>query len=284
MMYSYTDTIPVVSGSLSVDLEVPDTARDIVVFAHGAGSSRLSPRNFRIAAFLRSTGDFGTLLFDLLTPAEDLVYENRFDIDLLTDRLVEATRWVRSQGCCWNLPIAYFGASTGAAAALRAAAELPTWCTAVVFRGGRPDLGGAALPRVRVPVLLIVGELDTLVLELNRRAARQILGPTETVVVPGATHLFEEPGTLDEVRDGRWSSSSDDWCARRSGSAPAYPHPEPPPGSRRGGGSSRSIRPRGGLSCSRRGDSATALPPRTQLPRFRCRFTPSQGSILGEQG
>jgi putative phosphoribosyl transferase len=203
MMYSYTDTIPVVSGSLYVDLEVPDTARDIVVFAHGAGSSRLSPRNSRIATYLRSTGDFGTLLFDLLTPTEDLIYENRFDIDLLTGRLVEATRWVGSQGCCWNLPIAYFGASTGAAAALRAAAELPDVVRAVVSRGGRPDLAGAALPRVRVPVLLIVGELDTLVLELNRKAARQILGPTETVIVPGATHLFEEPGTLDEV--ARWT-------------------------------------------------------------------------------
>jgi putative phosphoribosyl transferase len=203
MMYSYTDTIPVVSGSLYVDLEVPDTARDIVVFAHGAGSSRLSPRNSRIATYLRSTGDFGTLLFDLLTPTEDLIYENRFDIDLLTGRLVEATRWVGSQGCCWNLPIAYFGASTGAAAALCAAAELPDVVRAVVSRGGRPDLAGAALPRVRVPVLLIVGELDTLVLELNRKAARQILGPTETVIVPGATHLFEEPGTLDEV--ARWT-------------------------------------------------------------------------------
>jgi len=203
MMYSYTDTIPVVSGSLSVDLEVPDTAQDMVVFAHGAGSSRLSPRNARIAAFLRSTGEFGTLLFDLLTPAEDLDYENRFDIDLLADRLVQATRWVRAQGCCWNLPIAYFGASTGAAAALRAAAELPDVVSAVVSRGGRPDLAGGALARVRVPVLLIVGELDTLVIELNRKAARYIVGPTETVIVPGATHLFEEPGTLDEV--ARWT-------------------------------------------------------------------------------
>ena len=203
MLYSYTDTIPVVSGSLYVDLEVPDTARDVVVFAHGAGSSRLSPRNTRIATYLRSTGYFGTLLFDLLTPTEDLIYENRFDIDLLTGRLVEATRWVRSQGCCWNLPIAYFGASTGAAAALCAAAELPDVVRAVVSRGGRPDLAGGALAQVRVPVLLIVGELDTLVLELNRKAARQILGPTETVIVPGATHLFEEPGTLDEV--ARWT-------------------------------------------------------------------------------
>jgi pimeloyl-ACP methyl ester carboxylesterase len=199
MMYSYTDTIPMVSGSLSVDLEVPDTARDIVVFAHGAGSSRLSPRNSRIATYLRSTGEFGTLLFDLLTPEEDLVYENRFDIDLLTERLVGATRWVRSQGCCWNLPVAYFGASTGAAAALRAAADLPDVVRAVVSRGGRPDLAERALPRVMVPVLLIVGELDTMVAELNYRAARRINGPTEIVIVPGATHLFEEPGTLDQV-------------------------------------------------------------------------------------
>jgi putative phosphoribosyl transferase len=203
MMYSYTDTIPVVSGSLPVDLEVPDTAQDLVVFAHGAGSSRLSPRNTRVAAYLRSTGEFGTLLFDLLTPAEDLDYENRFDIDLLTDRLVQATRWVRSQGCCWDLPIAYFGASTGAAAALRAAAELPDVVSAVVSRGGRPDLAGGALARVQMPVLLIVGELDTLVIELNRKAARHIPGPTEIVIVPGATHLFEEPGTLDEV--SRWT-------------------------------------------------------------------------------
>ncbi len=203
MLYSYTDTIPMVSGSLPVDLEVPDTARDIVVFAHGAGSSRLSPRNVRIAEHLRSTGEFGTLLFDLLTPAEDLTYENRFDIDLLTERLVQATRWVRSQGCCWNLPIAYFGASTGAAAALRAAADLPDDVRAVVCRGGRPDLATGALPRVHAPVLLIVGELDTLVLGLNRQAARRILAPVEVVIVPGATHLFEEPGALDEV--GRWT-------------------------------------------------------------------------------
>ena len=203
MKYSCADTIPMVSGSLSVDLDVPDTARDVVIFAHGPGSSRLSPRNSRIATSLRSTGDFGTLLFDLLTPAEDLVFENRFDIDLLAQRLVQATRWVRSQGCCWDLPIAYFGASTGAAAALKAAADLPDVVRAVVCRGGRPDLAGEALGRVRVPVLLIVGELDTLVIEDNGEAARHILGPTEFVVVPRATHLFEEPGTLDEV--SRWT-------------------------------------------------------------------------------
>jgi putative phosphoribosyl transferase len=199
MMYSYTDTIPVVSGSLTVDLEVPDTARDLVVFAHGAGSSRLSPRNTRVAGFLRSTGEFGTLLFDLLTPGEDLVYENRFDIDLLTDRLVEATRWVRAQGCCWNLPVAYFGASTGAAAALRAAAELPDVVHAVVSRGGRPDLAGESLTKVHAPTLLIVGGRDEVVLDLNRRAQAAIPGKCELVVVPGATHLFEEPGTLEKV-------------------------------------------------------------------------------------
>ncbi len=199
MNYSYTDTIPVASGSLSVDLEVPDTAHTMILFAHGAGSSRLSPRNVRIADYLRSTGEFGTMLFDLLTPREDQFPDTHFDIDLLADRLVQATHWVRAQGCARDLPVAYFGASTGAAAALRSAAELPNVVRAVVCRGGRPDLACDALPRVKVPVLFVVGELDTRVLELHRSCTERIAGPTEFVIVPNATHLFEEPGTLTQV-------------------------------------------------------------------------------------
>ena len=185
---------------LSAILDVPGSARALVIFAHGAGSSRLSPRNARVAAYLRSTGEFGTLLFDLLTAEEDRTYANRFDIDLLAQRLVIATRWARAQDCCGGFRVAYFGASTGAAAALHACVELPDEVSAVVSRGGRPDLAGSALAHVQVPVLLIVGGADETVLWLNESARKRIPAPTELEIVPGATHLFEEPGALEQVQ------------------------------------------------------------------------------------
>jgi len=193
------DSIPIPGGSLEAMLEMPAHARGLIVFAHGAGSSRLSPRNVRVAEYLRSTGEFGTLLFDLLTAEEDRSYENRFDIGLLTNRLVAAIEWARARPECGDCPIALFGASTGAAAALRAAASQPDVVKAVVSRGGRPDLAGDALARVRVPVLLIVGGADDAVITLNEQARRRLSARSELVVVPGATHLFEEPGTLDQV-------------------------------------------------------------------------------------
>ncbi len=193
------DSIPVPGGSLEAMLEMPAHARGLIVFAHGAGSSRLSPRNVRVAEYLRSTGEFGTLLFDLLTAEEDRRYENRFDIDLLTNRLVAAIEWARATPACGGCPVALFGASTGAAAALRAAASQPNAVKAVVSRGGRPDLAGDALARVRVPVLLIVGGADDVVITLNEQARRRLTARSELVIVPGATHLFEEPGALDQV-------------------------------------------------------------------------------------
>lgn len=187
------------SVSLEGDLQIPRGARGIVVFAHGSGSSRHSPRNKFVAHALRSEG-LGTLLFDLLTAREDTVYERRFDIGLLTRRLIAATRWLRQNPASEALAIGYFGSSTGAAAALRAAAAMGTDIGAVVSRGGRPDLaGGDALSKIQSPTLLIVGELDRLVIELNRRALESIRTEKKMEIVPGATHLFEEPGTLEEV-------------------------------------------------------------------------------------
>jgi len=177
-------------------LELPSRCIGVVAFAHGSGSSRLSPRNTRVAAALRRSG-LGTLLFDLLTPGEDEDRRNVFDIALLSERLLHATAWMRSHGASGALPIAYFGASTGAAAALVAAARSGNEIAAVVSRGGRPDLAGDALGSVRAPTLLIVGGYDTDVLALNRAAAARLRCEKELVVVEGATHLFEEPGTLD---------------------------------------------------------------------------------------
>jgi dienelactone hydrolase len=179
-------------------LGVPARAAGIALFAHGSGSSRLSSRNRFVADTLRREG-VATLLFDLLTEHEDRVYETRFDIDLLTRRLQGATAWVSQQRATQHLAIGYFGASTGAAAALMAAAELGGAIGAVVSRGGRPDLAMAALPRVRAPTLLIVGGDDDVVIELNRQAYAQLRGIRELKIVPGASHLFEEPGTLEEV-------------------------------------------------------------------------------------
>ena len=196
--------IPSGKVGLAGDLIVPADAPGIVVFAHGSGSSRLSPRNQAVAARLRQDG-FATLLMDLLTADEE--YEERFtrhlrfDIPLLAGRLVDATRFVADLDTTRGLPIGYFGASTGAAAALVAAAELGDEIRAVVSRGGRPDLAGDALPLVTAPTLLIVGGADTMVLELNRQAMASMHTQVEIEIVPGATHLFSEPGALEQVAD-----------------------------------------------------------------------------------
>ncbi|WP_413439382.1 dienelactone hydrolase family protein [Sulfuriferula sp. GW1] len=180
-------------------LELPEHAAGIVLFAHGSGSSRHSPRNNYVARVLREAG-MGTLLMDLLTREEDSDYQTRFDIPLLTRRLLAATAWVKNHADCRSLPLGYFGASTGAAAALQAAAQPGGKIAAVVSRGGRPDLAGTdALSRVTAPTLLLVGGFDDVVIELNRRAAAHLQCHQELIIIPGATHLFEEPGTLEEV-------------------------------------------------------------------------------------
>ncbi|NUP01929.1 MAG: alpha/beta hydrolase [Nonomuraea sp.] len=180
------------------DLVVPDAARGVVVFVHGSGSSRLSPRNRYVAEELNRAG-LGTLLFDLLSPEEEADRANVFDIALLAGRLLERTAWVREQEEAAGLPIGYFGASTGAAAALWAAAEPDNEIAAIVSRGGRPDLAGGRLAAVRAPTLLIVGGRDPIVVELNEEAQRHLSADNRLTVVPGATHLFEEPGALESV-------------------------------------------------------------------------------------
>ena len=186
------------------DLAIPANARGIIVFAHGSGSSRLSPRNQFVAGVLQRA-NFATLLLDLLTAEEEQIdlrtRHLRFDIDLLATRLGEASRWLAENSSTRNLATGYFGASTGAAAALRAAAQFSETVRAVVSRGGRPDLAGAALPNVQAPTLLIVGGEDTQVIELNQRALRELRCEKKLEIVPGATHLFEEPGTLERVAD-----------------------------------------------------------------------------------
>ena len=184
--------------SLEGALAVPPGAGGVVLFAHGSGSSRKSPRNNFVARELRA-GGLGTLLIDLLTEQEDADRRTRFDIELLTQRLLAATAWLASEPDTKALPLGYFGASTGAAAALKAAAILGPDVAAVVSRGGRPDLAAPDLPRVHAPTLLIVGGLDDVVLDLNRRAYEQLETRKELVVIPRATHLFEEPGALEEV-------------------------------------------------------------------------------------
>lgn len=182
-------------------LAIPDKATGLVLFAHGSGSSRFSPRNNFVAGELRKVG-LGTLLIDLLTRTEDQDYERRFDIALLTGRLVAVSNWLAAQPETSSLPLGLFGASTGAAAALQAAAALPDQVKAVVSRGGRPDLAGKqALAQVRCPTLLIVGGHDDVVIELNQQADALLTCPKELMIVPGATHLFEEPGTLEKVAD-----------------------------------------------------------------------------------
>lgn len=179
-------------------LGVPEQARGLIIFAHGSGSSRFSPRNAYAARVLQQRG-FASLLFDLLTPGESADRRNVFDIDLLARRVTEAIDWARADARTRSMGIGLFGASTGAGAALVAAAERATEVSAVVSRGGRPDLAGAALARVRAPTLLIVGEDDREVIALNRDAQAQLRCVSELTVVPGAGHLFEEPGTLDQA-------------------------------------------------------------------------------------
>jgi len=191
--------IPAGSATIEGMLEIPERATGLVLFAHGSGSSRHSPRNNYVAGVLRAVG-VGTLLMDLLTPEEDRDYSRRFDIGLLTQRLLEAARWVGAQPATRDLPLGFFGASTGAAAALEAAARLGADARAVVSRGGRPDLASeGALRKVTAPTLLLVGGYDDGVIDLNQQAYDQLRCEKEMVIVPGATHLFEEPGTLEAV-------------------------------------------------------------------------------------
>src|SRR5882672_4572654 len=194
--------IPAGDAVLEGDLVIPSGASGIVAFAHGSGSSRHSPRNRSVARVIREAG-VGSLLFDLLTREEesvdDFTRHLRFDIELLAARLIEATQWLAGQAETRNLRVGYFGSSTGAAAAIRAAARLGEEIGAVVSRGGRPDLAGDALPLVKAPTLLIVGGLDYPVIEMNREAYARLRCEKELKIVPGATHLFEEPGTLEEV-------------------------------------------------------------------------------------
>lgn len=182
------------------NLSLPKNANGIVVFSHGSGSSRLSGRNRLVAEMIQQHG-FGTLLFDLLTEVEDRDYENRFDIDLLSSRLIETTDWLMENKETKNYPIAYFGASTGAASAIRAAAYFGKKIKAVVSRGGRPDLALNVLNLVTAPTLLIVGQRDVSVIEMNKKAFDLLISEKEMKIIPGATHLFEEPGKLIEVAD-----------------------------------------------------------------------------------
>jgi putative phosphoribosyl transferase len=190
--------VPVDSNKLEGELQIPENGEGIVLFAHGSGSSRHSPRNMFVARILREY-TLGTLLIDLLTREEESSYEKRFDIDLLTHRLIDSTNWLLQQSETKRLSIGYFGASTGAAAALQAAATMGSIIKAVVSWGGRPDLASSALSQVQSPTLLIVGSLDDGVIGLNQQSYAQMKARKELVIVPGASHLFEEPGTLEQV-------------------------------------------------------------------------------------
>jgi putative phosphoribosyl transferase len=201
---------PAPGARVTGDLRLPDAASGLVIFAHGSGSSRLSPRNRQVAEALNEAG-LATLLFDLLTTGEELDRAKVFDIALLAERLLAVTRWAEGEAELQRLPISYFGASTGAAAALRAAAQLGDGIRAVVSRGGRPDLAAESLEDVASPTLLIVGGADWQVLELNEAAARLLRCEHEVAIVPGATHLFEEPGALERVAD-----LAAEWFARHS--------------------------------------------------------------------
>ena len=194
-------TVSISDGAIRLDGELilPSDAQGIVVFAHGSGSSRFSPRNNYVAKVIQARG-LGTLLFDLLTPQEDQNYATRFEIGLLTQRLLAATAWLKTEVNTQALKIGYFGASTGAAAALQAAAKLGNKIAAVVSRGGRPDLAGEqALVKVMSPTLLLVGGADYGVIELNQQAYSRLQCAKQLLLIPGATHLFEEPGTLEQV-------------------------------------------------------------------------------------
>ncbi len=197
-------TVTVPAGALTLEgtIGVPPGARGVVLFAHGTGSSRFSRRNRFVARVIRDAG-LGTLLLDLLSREEedvdDVTRQLRFDIEMLADRLVASIDWLARQPTTRSLPIGLFGASTGGGAALVAAAKRPERVTAVVSRGGRPDLAGDALSRVQAPTLLIVGERDEVVIRLNETAKAEMRAPVRLVVIPGATHLFEEPGALEQV-------------------------------------------------------------------------------------
>jgi dienelactone hydrolase len=202
---------------LSGNLTIPENTKALVLFAHGSGSSRHSPRN-QFVAHMLNRACLGTLLFDLLTPEEEALdihtREHRFDIGLLAERLVHATKWTRQQKETRDLQIGYFGSSTGGAAALVAAAELRQDVGAVVSRGGRPDLAGAALPKVQAPTLLIVGGNDDIVIELNEMARDQMHCEVKLEIIPGATHLFEEPGALEKV-----ARLASDWFVKHLGAS-----------------------------------------------------------------
>jgi len=202
--------IPAVDITIDGNLIVPSEATGLVIFAHGSGSSRFSRRNRTVADVLNE-GGFATLLLDLLTREEEAVDQQtgqfRFDIDRLAARVIAAIDWSGELRALAPLPIGCFGASTGAAAALMAAAARPARVHAVISRGGRPDLAGDVLPRVEAPTLLIVGGHDEPVIELNEAARRRLRAPAQTVIVPGATHLFEEPGALEQV-----SRLALEWC------------------------------------------------------------------------
>ncbi len=196
----YTVTIPVNDVTVEGILRVPHNPRGIVLFAHGSGSGRHSPRNNFVAEILRKAR-VATLLFDLLTEEEDLIYENRFDIELLTKRLIVTTKWIKKQPHLKNLKVGYFGASTGAASALKAAARLESEVGAIVSRGGRPDLALDEINKVKSPTLLIVGENDPQVIELNKQAYDALNTTKKLAIIPGATHLFEDPETLEKAAE-----------------------------------------------------------------------------------
>jgi putative phosphoribosyl transferase len=211
--------IPAGRAVLSGNLTVPQDAASLVLFAHGSGSSRHSPRNQFVARTITRAG-LGTLLFDLLTPEEETldIYtrEHRFNIGLLAERLVHATKWARQQDQTRDLRVGYFGSSTGGAAALVAAAELPQDVGVVVSRGGRPDLAGDALPKVEAPTLLIVGGNDDTVIQLNEMARDRMRCEVKLEIIPGATHLFEEPGALEHV-----AKLASDWFSLHIGAKSA---------------------------------------------------------------
>jgi dienelactone hydrolase len=192
--------VPLRDAKLNGRLRIADHQKGLVIFSHGSGSSRLSSRNNYVAEFLQNDG-FSSLLFDLLTEREDLIYENRFDIDLLTERLVNVTQWIQQHEALTGIPTGYFGASTGAASALFAAARLGNEIKAVVSRGGRPDLSMPVLNKIMAPTLLIVGGNDDIVIELNKKAYNSLAGIKKMEIIKGATHLFSEPGKLEEVAE-----------------------------------------------------------------------------------
>ena len=209
--------IPAGRAVLSGNLTIPENAVGLVLFAHGSGSGRHSPRNQFVARTLND-GGLATLLFDLLTPEEEATdmntREHRFNIGLLAERLVHATKWAKRQEQTRDLQLGYFGSSTGGGAALVAAAEIPENVGAVVSRGGRPDLAGDALPKVKAPTLLIVGGNDDIVIELNEMARDRMRCEVKLEIVPGATHLFEEPGALEKV-----AKLASDWFVSHMGSS-----------------------------------------------------------------